>query len=186
VRLSLAVVCRSAVFVGLSTFVALYATERMDGSRAAGTAALFVLHLGGATGSVPGGAPAGRWARVTVARWSCLLRSGSVAGLILVPGPALYLFVTLSSAMLYVPFPLQVTPAQDFLPSRMGTADGITLGPTAGIGGLVTPLADATTPRTVLAPLVLMPLLSRLLFRALPEPAGATAQDTGCRCRERM
>ncbi|GGY98348.1 MFS transporter [Streptomyces poonensis] len=174
-RLSLAVVCRSVVFVGLSTFVSLYVTERMGGSTAAGTAALFVLYLGGAAGSVLGGALADRWDRVTVSRWSYLLTAGSVAGLLLVPGPALYLFVAVTSAGLYVPFSLQVTLGQDYLPSRVGTASGITLGLTVSIGGLVSPLigglADATSLRTALTPLVLLPVLGWLLFRTLPEPA---------------
>ena len=174
VKLSLAVVCRSIVFIGLSTFVSLYAEERMDGSTAAGTAALFVLYLGGALGSVLGGALANRWDRVTVARWSYLLTAGTVAGLLFVPGPALYLFVALTSACLYVPFSLQVTLGQDYLPSRVGTASGITLGLTVSIGGLVSPVigsvADATSLRTALTPLTLLPLLSWLLFRTLPEP----------------
>ncbi|MGW7367690.1 MFS transporter [Streptomyces sp. NPDC054841] len=175
VKLSLAVVCRSIVFIGLSTFISLYATERMDGSAAAGTAALFVLFLGGAVGSVLGGALASRRDRVTVARWSYLLTAGSVAGLTFAPGPALYLFVALTSVGLYVPFSLQVTLGQDYLPSRVGTASGITLGLTVSIGGLVSPLigsvADATSLQTALAPLVLMPVLSWLLFCTLPEPA---------------
>ncbi|GAA2254161.1 MFS transporter [Streptomyces ruber] len=174
VRLSLAVVCRSVVFIGLSTFVSLYTAERMNGSTAAGTAALCVLYLGGAVGSVLGGALADRWDRVTVSRWSYLITAGSVAGLVFVPGPALFLFVMLTSAGLYVPFSLQVTLGQDYLPSRVGTASGITLGLTVSIGGLVSPLigavADRTSLQTALAPLVLMPLLSWLLFRALPEP----------------
>ncbi|MFC6066288.1 MFS transporter [Streptomyces ochraceiscleroticus] len=174
VKLSLAVVCRSIVFIGLSTFISLFAKERMGGSTAAGTAALFVLYLGGAVGSVLGGTLANRWNRVTVARWSYLLTAGSVAGVVFVPGPALYLFVVLTSAGLYVPFSLQVTLGQDYLPSRVGTASGITLGLTVSIGGLVSPVigsvADATSLRTALVPLVLMPVLSWLLFRTLPEP----------------
>ncbi len=174
VKLSLAVVCRSIVFIGLSTFISLYAAERMNGSTAAGTAALFVLYLGGAVGSVLGGTLANRWGRVTVARWSYLLTVGSVASLIFIPGPALYLFVALTSAGLYVPFSLQLTLGQDYLPSRVGTASGITLGLTVSIGGLVSPLigsvADATSLQTALAPLVLMPALSWFLFRTLPEP----------------
>lgn len=174
VKLSLAVVCRSIVFVGLSTFISLLATERMGGSTAAGTAALFVLYLGGAVGSVLGGMLADRWDRVTVARWSYLLTGGCVAGVVFVPGPAFYLFVALTSAGLYVPFSLQVTLGQDYLPSRVGTASGITLGLTVSIGGLASPLigslADATSLRVALAPLVLMPALSWLLFRTLPEP----------------
>ncbi|WAL68655.1 MFS transporter [Amycolatopsis cynarae] len=174
VKLSLAVACRSIVFVGLSAFLSLYAQQRMGGSTAAGTVALFVLYLGGAVGSVLGGTLAGRWGRVTVARWSYLISIGAVAGVVFVPGPALYLFVALTSAGLYVPFSLQVTLGQDYLPSRVGTASGITLGLAVSIGGLASPaigsLADATSLRTALAPLVLMPALCWLLFRTLPEP----------------
>ncbi|MFJ8692304.1 MFS transporter [Streptomyces roseolilacinus] len=175
VRLSLAVVCRSVVFVGLSAFVSLHVQQRTGGGTAAGTAALFVLYLGGAVGSVLGGRLADRWDRVTVCRWSYLATAVAVAGIVTAGGPVLYLFVALASAGLYVPFSLQVTLAQDYLPSRVGTAAGVTLGLTVSVGGLAAPLvgslADATSLRTALAPLVLMPVLSWLLFRTLPEPA---------------
>ncbi|MFF2669465.1 hypothetical protein ACFVTT_11920, partial [Streptomyces niveus] len=80
------------------------------------------------------------------------------------------------------------TLGQDYLPTRVGTAGGITLGLTVSIGGLASPVvgavADATSLRTALAPLILMPLLSWLLFRTLPEPgtpkaAMPTATATG-------
>ncbi|QKW10814.1 MFS transporter [Streptomyces sp. NA04227] len=175
VRLSLAVVCRSIVFVGLSTFLALHAREQTGGSAAAGTAALFVLYLGGAVGTVLGSNLAHRWDRVTVVSTSYLLTVPAVAGAVFVPGPALYVFVALTSIGLYVPFSLQVTLAQDYLPTRVGTAGGITLGLTVSVGGLASPLigglADATSLRTALTPLIVMPVLSWLLFRALPEPA---------------
>lgn len=175
-RLSLAVVCRSVVFTGLSSFLSLYAAERTGGGTTAGTAALFVLYLGGAAGSVLGGRLAGRWDRVAVCRWSYLLSVAAVAGVVWVPGPALYLCVALTSAGLYVPFSLQVTLGQDYLPTRVGTAGGVTLGLTVSVGGLAGPLigrvADATSLRTALAPLVLMLALSWLLLRTLPEPAG--------------
>ncbi|WP_371628212.1 MFS transporter [Streptomyces sp. NBC_00341] len=175
VKLSLAVVCRSIAFIGLSTFISLYVKQRLGGSTAAGTAALFVLYLGGAVGSVLGGSLANRWDRVTVARWSYLVSVAAVAGVVYVPGPAVYVCVVLTSAGLYVPFSLQVTLGQDYLPTRVGTASGITLGLTVSIGGLASPLigsiADATSLRTALTPLILMPALSWLLFRTLPEPA---------------
>jgi FSR family fosmidomycin resistance protein-like MFS transporter len=175
VKLSLAVVFRSIVFVGLSTFIALSAQQRMNGSSAAGTAALFVLYLGGAVGSVLGGNLANRWDRVRVCRWSYLVSIVAVTGVVFVPGPALFLFVALTSAGLYVPFSLQVTLGQDYLPSRVGTASGVTLGLTVSIGGLVSPLiggiADSASLQAALVPLILMPLLSWLLFRDLPEPA---------------
>ncbi|GAA3483063.1 MFS transporter [Streptomyces yanii] len=191
VRLSLAVVFRSIAFVGLSTFISLYAQQRTGGGTTTGTAALTVLYLGGAIGSVLGGSLAGRWDRVTVSRWSYVISAVAVAGVVWVPGPAIYLFVALTSAGLYVPFSLQVTLGQDYLPSRIGTASGITLGLTMSIGGLAGPalgsLADATSLQTALAPLVLMPVLSWLLFRTLrepgipqpPSPASATGDDDG-------
>lgn len=42
VRLALAVVCRSVVFIGLSTFIAFYVRQRTGGGATAGTAALVV------------------------------------------------------------------------------------------------------------------------------------------------
>ncbi|KAB2588901.1 MFS transporter [Streptomyces arboris] len=182
VRLTLAVVCRSVVFIGLSTFIAFYVRQRTGGGAAAGTAALVVLYLGGAVGTVLGGALAERWDRVTVVRRSYLLTVGAVAGLVFLPGPALYVCIALTSAGLYVPFSLQVTLAQDYLPSRVGTASGITLGLTVSVGGLFSPLigrlADATSLQTALLPLIAMPALSWLLFLALTEPARATGRPS--------
>ncbi|MEV7023679.1 MFS transporter [Kitasatospora sp. NPDC093558] len=181
VNLSLAVVCRSVVFIGLSTFLTFYARERTGGGTAAGTAALFVLYAGGAVGTVLGGALAERWDRVTVVRRSYLLSVVAVAGIVFVPGPAFYLFVALASAGLYVPFSLQVTLGQDYLPSRVGTASGVTLGLTVSVGGMVSPalgaLADATSLRTALTPLIALPAVAWLLIRTLPEPAVVDTAD---------
>ncbi|MFH9990785.1 MFS transporter [Streptomyces luteogriseus] len=173
-RLSGAVVCRSVVFVGLSTFVSLYARERTGGGEAAGTAALVVLYAGGAVGSLAGGRLAERYGRTAVVRRSYALTVPAVAGLVLVPGPAVYVFVALTSAGLYVPFSLHITLGQDFLPRRAGTASGVTLGLTVSVGGLAAPalgaLADATSLRTALLPLVALPALGRLLLCGLREP----------------
>ncbi|MYT81087.1 MFS transporter, FSR family, fosmidomycin resistance protein [Streptomyces sp. MnatMP-M77] len=183
VRLSLAVVFRSVAFIGLSTFISLYVRERLGGGIAVGTAALFVLYLGSTVGAVLGGSLAARWDRVVVARWSYLVSVAAVTGVVWVPGPAVFLFLALTSAGLYVPFSLQVTLGQDYLPSRVGTASGITLGLTVSIGGLASPavgaIADATSLRTALAPLALMPLLSWLIFRTLPEPGVMGAASPG-------
>ncbi|EFL19792.1 MFS transporter [Streptomyces sp. C] len=180
VKLSLAVVFRSIVFTGLSTFISLYAQQRMQGSTTAGTIALFLLFLGGAAGSVLGGSLANRYDRVHVSRWSYLLSVAAVTGAIYAPGPAMFLFVALTSVGLYVPFSLQVTLSQDYLPSRIGTASGVTLGLTVSIGGLISPLlghlADSTSLKTALTPLIAMPALSWLLFRALPEPTAPKPQ----------
>ncbi|MFJ7338397.1 MFS transporter [Streptomyces sp. NPDC101116] len=178
-RLSGAVACRSVVFVGLSAFVSLYARERTGGGEGAGTAALFVLYAGGALGTLAGGRLAERYGRVAVVRRSYTLTVLAVAGLVLVPGPPVYLFVALTSAGLYVPFSLHITLGQDFLPRRVGTASGVTLGLTVSVGGLVAPalgaLADATSLRSALLPLIALPALGRLLLCGVREPAAAGA-----------
>ncbi|WP_049575751.1 MFS transporter [Streptomyces sp. SBT349] len=172
--LSGAIVCRSVVFVGLSTFISLYARQRVGGGDVAGTVALLVLYLGGAVGTVAGGRLATRFGRVRVVRWSYALTVPAVAGVVLVPGPVLFLCVALTSAGLYVPFSLHITLGQDYLPRRVGTASGVTLGLAVGVGGLAAPalgaLADATSLRAALAPLIALPALAWLLLRSLPEP----------------
>lgn len=181
-RLSLAVVFRSIAFVGVSTFIALYVQQRTSGGAVAGTAALFVLFTGGVFGSVIGGHLAARWDRVVVSRWAYALSAVAIAGIVWVPGPAIHVFVALASAGLYVPFSLQVTVGQDFLPSRVGTASGVTLGLTVSIGGLAAPvlgtLADATSLQTALIPLIMMPILSCLLFGTLRDPANPRTTES--------
>ncbi|MFF3290459.1 MFS transporter [Streptomyces sp. NPDC003023] len=174
VRLASAIVCRSVVFVGLSTFVALYAPQRTGGGAAAGAAALFVLYAGGAIGTVAGGALADRWGRVTVVRRAYALAGFAVAGVVFVPGPLFHVCVALTSAALYVPFSLQVTLGQDYLPTRAGTASGITLGLTVSAGGVAGPFigvaADMSTLQIALTPLIVLPAVGWLLVRSLPEP----------------
>ncbi|MFJ6698238.1 MFS transporter [Streptomyces sp. NPDC091272] len=169
-----AVVCRSVVFVGLSTFVSLYARERVGGPAFVGTAALFTLYAGGAFGTVAGGRLAHRFGRVAVVRWSYALTVPAVAGVVLVPGPPLFVCVALTSAGLYVPFSLHVTLGQDYLPRRVGTASGVTLGLTVSVGGLASPLigaaADATSLQLALTPLIALPAAGWLLVRKLYEP----------------
>ncbi|MCX5366236.1 MFS transporter [Streptomyces sp. NBC_00124] len=173
-RLSGAIVCRSVVFVGLSAFVSLYVRERTGGGEMAGTVALCVLYAGGAVGTVAGGRLADRYGRLTVVRRSYVVTVLAVAGLVLVPGPLVYAFVALTSAGLYVPFSLHVTLGQDYLPRRVGTASGVTLGLTVSVGGLAAPalgaLADATSLHIALLPLVALPAVGRLLMCGLREP----------------
>ncbi|MGW2143908.1 MFS transporter [Nonomuraea bangladeshensis] len=169
-RLTLVIVFRSVVYVGLSTFVALYV-----GGGAAGAVALFVLFAGGAAGTVLGGRLAARWGRVRTMRLAYAAAAPAVAGVVLAPGPAAYVFVAASSIALYVPFSLHVTLGQDLLPNRVGTAGGVTLGLAVSVGGLTSPLvgavAEASSLRVALGCLVVFPVLAWLLARTLREPA---------------
>lgn len=172
-HLTVAVAARSVIFVGLSTFVAIYARERVGGD-IAGPAALFALYAGGAIGTVVGGALAERWPRIVITRWSYLGATVAAAFMLAVPGPLLYPCVVLTAIGLYVPFSLQVTLAQDYLPRSAGTASGVTLGLAITVGGLFSPLlgsiADHTTLRTALIPLIGMPIAAWLALQRVPEP----------------
>jgi FSR family fosmidomycin resistance protein-like MFS transporter len=115
-----------------------------------------------------------RFGRLPVVRWSYALSVLAVAGVVFVPGPLLYLFVALTSAGLYVPFSLHITLGQDYLPRRVGTAGGVTLGLAVSVGGLASPfigaLADATDLRTALTPLIALPAVGWFCLRSLREP----------------
>ncbi|MFE2554019.1 MFS transporter [Streptomyces sp. NPDC059355] len=173
-RLCLVVAVRSVAFAGLSTFIALYVRER-GGGATAGALALFALFAGSAGGTLLGGRLAARQGRVTTVHRAYAAAAPAVAGVLCLPLPLVYVCAALAAAALYVPFSLQVTLGQDYLPARMGTASGVTLGLTVSVGGLASPfigaLADATSVRTALLPLTVLPLLAWALARRLPEPA---------------
>lgn len=173
-RLSLVVVVRSVVFTGLSTFIALYVRER-GGGESAGAVALFALFAGSAGGTLLGGRLAARWGRVTTVHRAYAAAAPAVAGILFLPLPLVHVCAALAAAALYVPFSLQVTLGQDYLPNRMGTASGVTLGLPVSVGGLASPLvgaaADAASLQTALLPLAALPLLAWGLARRLPEPA---------------
>jgi len=94
---------------------------------------------------------------------------------VLAPGLWAYVFVGMASITLYAPFSLHVTLGQDFLPRRVGTASGVTLGLAVSVGGLAGPLvgalAEASSLRVALGCLVVFPVLAWLTARTLREPA---------------
>lgn len=82
--------------------------------------------------------------------------------------------IVATSLVFYIPFSLHVTLGQDYLPSRVGTASGVTLGLAVCIGGLAAPLlgviADQTSLRTAIALLTIMPVVSALVGIGMHEP----------------
>ncbi|MGI5501971.1 MFS transporter [Lentzea sp. CA-135723] len=178
-RLTVIIVARSVVTFGLGTFLAIWVTERVGGGPAAGAAALVVLFGAGAASTLLGGVLAGRWGRVRVLQVSYALAVPAVAGVALVPGPAVYLMVALTAVALYVPFSLHVTLGQDYLPNRVGTASGVTLGLAVSVGGLGSPvvgaIASASDLRWGLLSLVLMPVVAAVAARGLRSPSSMRA-----------
>lgn len=179
VRMSIAIIARSIVFVGFGSFLVLFMHQYRGFSDLASSASLFVFYLGGAFGTAIGGYLARRWTRMQILRWSYLLAIPILAGLLLISGPIVFVFIALASIALYVPFSLHVTLGQDYLPRHMGTASGVTLGLAVSVGGLASPvigaLADNVGLETALLPLIALPIVAFLALIGLKEPASATS-----------
>ncbi|WP_327093217.1 MFS transporter [Nonomuraea sp. NBC_01738] len=167
--LSLVIGARSIAYVGLSAFIALHL-----GGGTAGAAGLFVLFAGGAAGTLLGGAAASRWGRLRTLRVAYAAAVPAVAGAVLAPAPVVYVFVAAAAVSLYAPFSLHVTLGQDYLPGRVGTAGGVTLGLAVSVGGLASPaigaLAEATSLPAALTVLVVFPAAAWALAAPLREP----------------
>ena len=180
-RLTLVVVLRSMVFFGLNTFIPLYWTRVLGGTRAGGGLALTTLLAAVTIGTLIGGRLADRYGRKIVIVVSLLT---------LVPLLLLFLsFHTTMAAILLVPLGIAlsspnsvvVVMAQEYLPNRVGLAAGVTLGLSMTIGGLAMPLfgsiADHYGLSTALFLLSLTPALSCAVSLTLHEPGIPTTES---------
>jgi MFS transporter, FSR family, fosmidomycin resistance protein len=177
-RLTVVVMGRSIAYFGVASLLALYVIRRFGEPTAVGSAALTSFIAAGVVGSLAGGWLADRWRRVATVRlgYAC-----AVPALILL-GAAPDVTVAFGAAIvaglaLFTPFAVQVTLGQDYLPNRIGTASGVTLGLAVSAGGLATPLfgllADSHGLPVALAALACFPALSFVLASRLSEPRPA-------------
>ena len=173
-RMSIAILCRSIVFVGIGTFIVLFMHQYRGVQEDFANASLFIFYIMGAFGTAVGGHLARRWNRTTLLRWSYLLSIPLLAGMFLIPGPIAWVFIVLVALTLYVPFSLQVTLGQDYLPQHMSTASGVTLGLAVSVGGVATPLIGALADRVgleyALLPLIALPAVAFIALWGLQDP----------------
>jgi len=172
-RLTGVLLSRSVLFYGLNTFIPLYWIGVLGSSPAGGGAALATLLIVGAAGTLLGGRLADRFSRRSVVI-AAVVSTVPLLGLLVAmpaPVPANLALVPLALAM-YVPTPILVVLGQEYLPGRVGTASGVTLGLAVSVGGVVTPalgfVADHEGLRTALALLLVVPILASALALTLP------------------
>jgi FSR family fosmidomycin resistance protein-like MFS transporter len=176
------VITRSIVFFGLNTFIPLYWTRAMHGSKEGGGYALTTFLFAVAAGTLIGGRLADRYGRrivivvsliAVVPMLLLMLSTRSLVGgtLLLIP-----VGLTLAASNSVV-----VVMAQEYLPNRVGLAAGVTLGLSMTIGGLLMPLfgsiADHHGLPTALLILSFLPALGFALSLGLHESSGGTTDE---------
>jgi FSR family fosmidomycin resistance protein-like MFS transporter len=171
-------IVRSFVFYGMTTFIELYWLRYLHASRPIAGVALTCFLAGGIGGTLLGGRIADRIGAVRTAQFGGVAVVPLLFAMLWAPGSAAPLvFALLTGVSLNVPFAVLVKLGQDYLPSRPGTAAGVTLGLGVSVGGLIAPVlglvADAHGPRGVLEILLLAPVVSVLLGLMMPELSAA-------------
>ena len=171
--LSGATICRSIVFFGLNTFLALYFMSRWNQTPAEGSRALVVFLGTSLIGTLLGGWLADRYGRRAVLRAGFGGAVVFLGGFVLTPDRAWALALLVPLAVcVFLPSSVQVVLGQEYLPGRVGTASGVTLGLAVSVGGMVAPLlgrlADHRGVGIVFVVLLGVLLLATALAFALP------------------
>jgi FSR family fosmidomycin resistance protein-like MFS transporter len=165
---------RSFTFYGLLTFVPLYFVASLGTSDAEGSSALTVLLLGGIAGTLIGGRLADRVGRRPILIGSMALLPPLIALLLQAErGPALVALLALVGAMVVASYTVTVVLGQEYLPSRVGVASGVTLGLAIGMGGVGASVlgivADQFSLDTVMVIIAVLPLAALALSLTLPK-----------------
>ncbi len=178
---------RSGIYFGLQSFAPIWFIHEYGASEATANTALAAMLVAGALGTLVGGRLVDRIGRRKVLLGSIIAQIPLLLTFILAPtyiAAAILLaaigFVTVMS------FSVSVVMGQEYLPSRLGVASGVTLGFAIGVGGVAAALlgllADAVSLSAVMWTVVLLPFLGLGLALLLP----LSAQDQRIKHRARV
>jgi FSR family fosmidomycin resistance protein-like MFS transporter len=168
-------VARSSVSFGVNTFVALYWIRHLGASSALGGTALALELGGGVAGTLLGGRIADRIGLVRTVQLGNALLIPALVTLLLCRNPYAALpLILLVGLVTNIPFAVLIKLGQDYLPTRPGTAAGVTLGLAVSAGGLFMPVlgavADCHGPQGAFVVLAAIPLVAVALSSRLVEP----------------
>jgi FSR family fosmidomycin resistance protein-like MFS transporter len=179
-RLTAVVSVRSGIYFGLQSFAPVWLIHEYGATEASGNAALAGMLIAGALGTLIGGRLVDRIGRRRVLVGSIIVQVPLLLAFVLAPDGILagvllagIGFVTVMS------FSVSVVMGQEYLPSRLGIASGVTLGFSIGVGGVAAALlgllADSSGLETVMWTIAALPAASLALALTLP----LTAQERG-------
>lgn len=173
--LTLTEVVRSVIFFGTNTFIALYWIRDLGASTTVGGLALTLFLVGGVAGTLLGGRIGDRFGLTRTVQFGSLAAIPAIAGMrMCTDSRVALLFAILSGIAVNIPFAVLIKLGQDYLPSRPGTASGVTLGLAVSIGGVFAPvlgmIADRHGPSAVFTVLIFVPAIAFALALLLPEP----------------
>lgn len=163
---------RSFIYFGLVTFVSSYYIQVLGTSTALANAALSVMLFAGALGTLTMGPLADRISRRAVLAGAMLLLAPLIFAFTLSGALAGMVVLAFVGAVTIGTFGVTVVMGQEYLPSRIGVAAGVTLGLSIGIGGLGAPLfgavADNFGLHTMMLTLAVLPVAGLALCFTLP------------------
>jgi MFS transporter, FSR family, fosmidomycin resistance protein len=171
-RLLLGVIAmRSVAYYGLFTFVPLW--EVANGrSKSYGNTLLALVLLAGVAGTLIAGPLADRHGRRVVLIGSLLLAPGLVLVYVLVGGIPGAIAVCTAGAVIVSTFGVTIVMSQEYMPSRIATASGMSVGVATGLGGIAAVLlgaiADAVDLKTALIVTALGPIAGAIASLWLP------------------
>jgi len=168
---------RSATYFGLQAFVPVFLISQMGTTDAVGNAALTVLLVAGAIGTLAGGRLADRVGTRPVLVVSLGVVVPLILALLEVSEAVAFPLLAAIGFFLVGTFSISVVLGQEYLPNRIGVASGVTLGAAIGFGGLVAwllgLLADQTSLTTVMIVIAILPLPGFLISLLLPSDNGS-------------
>jgi FSR family fosmidomycin resistance protein-like MFS transporter len=169
-----AVVLRTMVATGYSTYLPVLMTQRGMSMTEAGFAVGAYL-VAGSVGGLIGGPFADRFGPRRVIAWTLALSVPLLLSALVVPGPAGLALLTAGGFFLGSTLPVNVAYAHAIAPVATGTVSSLMLGVAWGVGGLAVPLVgkvgDTLGITTALLGLGVLPAVAAALTLRLPERA---------------
>jgi MFS transporter, FSR family, fosmidomycin resistance protein len=164
---------RSCIYFGLQAFVPAWFISRLGTSAQAGNAALTAMLVAGAAGTFLGGRVVDRVGRRRLLVGSVSLLAPLLVAFDLMRDPlSAGVLLALAGLVTILTFSITVVMGQEYLPSRLGLASGVTLGLAIGVGGVAAAamgaLADAAGLNAVMWLIAALALPMLALARLLP------------------